>query len=421
MLSCSKPLALAGTMRLIAALGALVTIAAAVPAVKIEAWGDNSLRVRFAPQGNAIVNPPFTPLLDSPPGGVERSSSTQLDNGNLRATSDPTTGFITFTRISDGAILLKQTGLSFGPAPAGCSNGSTSALLSFSGVTQQETIVGFGSQQDGQVVKKLPFFRSIEAAEYYPYNHGSQALIPLYFSSIGYGFLWDLPTYGYMSLSNDGIQWFANATQGGIVDFWVTTTPSDLPAGGSPYPSLLKQYADAVGHAPQLPAFATGFIQSKDRYRNQTQLLQVARGYVARQLPIQLIVIDWFHWKTLGDMSFNPACWPDPQGMVDELKSMGIELMVTFWPFINSSSVNWDTFATNGWMGINRTSGKPDQFWGCAACQNSFGSLIDATQPDVRAAVFERWWQNYGVYGIRAIWEDETEPDRGEKSERCGW
>lgn len=64
-------------------------------------------------------------------------------------------------------------------------------------------------------------------------------------------------------------------------------------------------------------------------------------------------------------------------------------------------------------MAINRTSGNPDQFWGCAACQNSYGSLIDATQDAVRTAMFDRWWAGYGTYGIRSVWFDETEPDRG--------
>jgi alpha-glucosidase (family GH31 glycosyl hydrolase) len=39
----------------------------------------------------------------------------------------------------------------------------------------------------------------------------------------------------------------------------------------------------------------------------------VARGYVSRGLPISTIVIDWKHWVNIGDWTFNPACWPDPQ------------------------------------------------------------------------------------------------------------
>lgn len=82
----------------------------------------------------------------------------------------------------------------------------------------------------------------------------------------------------------------------------------------SPYANLMSNYIDAVGHAPTMPYYSTGFIQCKDRYRNQTQLLDVARGYFDRQLPISVIVIDWMHWINQGDWSFNPTCWPDPQG-----------------------------------------------------------------------------------------------------------
>ena len=53
--------------------------------------------------------------------------------------------------------------------------------------------------------------------------------------------------------------------------------------------------------------------------RNQTQVLDVARGYVERGLPISMIVIDWFHWKEMGDWQLDPACWPEPKAMVDEL------------------------------------------------------------------------------------------------------
>ena len=39
----------------------------------------------------------------------------------------------------------------------------------------------------------------------------------------------------------------------------------------------------------------------------------------------------------MGDWALNPTCWPDPQGMVDELRELGIELMITVWPFMGAS------------------------------------------------------------------------------------
>jgi alpha-D-xyloside xylohydrolase len=38
----------------------------------------------------------------------------------------------------------------------------------------------------------------------------------------------------------------------------------------------------------------------------------------------------------MGDWQMKKECWPDPKAMVDELRGMGIELMVTFWPFMGA-------------------------------------------------------------------------------------
>ena len=44
------------------------------------------------------------------------------------------------------------------------------------------------------------------------------------------------------------------------------------------YGELLHNFVDVAGHATPMPAWSTGFIQCKDRYRNQTQVMDVARG-----------------------------------------------------------------------------------------------------------------------------------------------
>ncbi len=34
--------------------------------------------------------------------------------------------------------------------------------------------------------------------------------------------------------------------------------------------------------------------------------------YRRRNLPIDLIVIDFFHWPLQGEWKFDPTYWPDP-------------------------------------------------------------------------------------------------------------
>ena len=77
-----------------------------------------------------------------------------------------------------------------------------------------------------------------------------------------------------------------------------------------------------VGRAPKMPELALGFWQSKLRYRTQEEILSVAREHKRRGLPMDAIVVDFFHWTRQGDFKFEPRDWPDPDAMVKELKEL---------------------------------------------------------------------------------------------------
>ena len=96
---------------------------------------------------------------------------------------------------------------------------------------------------------------------------------------------------------------------------------------GDSYGDLLEKYADATGHAPEFPYWASGFWQCRLRYETQQELLDTAREYKKRGLPLSVIVIDYMHWKHIGDWELDPRFWPDPEGgMVRELKDMGVRV-----------------------------------------------------------------------------------------------
>jgi alpha-D-xyloside xylohydrolase len=130
----------------------------------------------------------------------------------------------------------------------------------------------------------------------------------------------------------------------------------------------------------------------------------VARGYVERGLPISTIVIDWKHWENQGDWQFNAACWPDPQGMVEELQTLGIEPMVTFWPFQTTPSIHWNEFNSSGYLVplINGTllPYDGDQY------------LVDMTNPYARQSAFnDGFVPGYFQYGFKTVWLDAAEPE----------
>ena len=61
---------------------------------------------------------------------------------------------------------------------------------------------------------------------------------------------------------------------------------------------------------------------------SRVKLGDVAREYKKRNIPLDIIVCDFYHYPTLGDMKFDSDLFPNPKEMVDELKAMGTELVI---------------------------------------------------------------------------------------------
>ena len=154
-----------------------------------------------------------------------------------------------------------------------------------------------------------------------------------------------------------------------------------------------------------MPEYGLGFWQCKLRYQTQEELLEVAREYKRRGLPIDLIVVDFFHWPKQGEWKFDPVYWPDPDAMVKELNDMGIELMVSVWPTVDKTCENYEEMLEKGYL--IRTER------GFRVGLDFQGATIhyDATNPGAREYVWEKAKKNYYDKGIKVFWLDEAEPE----------
>jgi alpha-D-xyloside xylohydrolase len=254
---------------------------------------------------------------------------------------------------------------------------------------ENERLFGIGQYQMEELdVMHCPF----ELA-----HRNSQASIPFVLSSLGYGFLWHNPAIGEAHFGKNRTTWVANATK--QLDYWIT-------AGDSPR-EIESAYAKATGTVPMMPQYGLGFWQCKLRYWNQEQLLNVAREYKRRGLPIDVILCDFFHWPYMGDFRFDPEFWPDPEAMVDELKAMGIELMVSVWPQIDLRSENYEEMKR---LGLLVKAERGEQLGMRFGGDSMF---YDATNPRARQYVWEKCKQNYYDYGIKVFLLDEAEPEYG--------
>ncbi|MEO9512633.1 MAG: TIM-barrel domain-containing protein [Flavobacteriaceae bacterium] len=96
---------------------------------------------------------------------------------------------------------------------------------------------------------------------------------------------------------------------------------------------IVSEYQGLTGKVPMFPKSAYGFWQCRERYHNQEELLENAREYRKREIPVDNIVQDWFYWPegTKGP-EWDSNKYPNPKAMIDELDSLNLQLMVSVWP-----------------------------------------------------------------------------------------
>ena len=228
-------------------------------------------------------------------------------------------------------------------------------------------------------------------------HRNSQASVPFMISSRGYGFFWNNPAIGTATFGTNKTEWYAKSTQ--KLDYFITA--GDTPA------EIEKNYTAATGRAPRMPEYGLGYWQCKLRYRTQDEILAVAREHKRRGLPMDAIVVDFFHWTRQGDFKFEPRDWPDPDAMVKELKELGIETVVSVWPTIDEKSENFGEMADKGYLvSADRGNGLHMTWMGNTV-------FYDATHPGAQKFVWEKCRENYYKKGIRTFWLDEAEPEYG--------
>lgn len=382
--------------------------------VMVEGWGKDSLRVRVThnsdfkdtdwallPQESTDVE---IEIVESDRADTdellemsleEDKNYAEIRNGKIRARFN-SAGVLTFKnekgeillrenwqrRKDDPSLSLMKSGREMKPQEGE----NYKAVFRFL-ADDEEKIYGMGQYQHNYLNQKGC---TLELA-----HRNSQASVPFMLSNKGYGFLWNNPAIGSVSFAKNGTEWLAKSTK--QVDYWITA--GDTPA------EIEEKYADATGKVPMMPDYGMGFWQCKLRYRNQEEVLEVARKHKELGLPMDVIVIDFFHWTQQGEYKFDPECWPDPEAMIDELNEMGIEVMVSVWPTVDYRSENFEEMMEKGYL--VRTER------GVRVTMQMFGQEVffDPTNPEARKYVWNKIKKNYWDKGVKIFWLDEAEPE----------
>jgi len=211
--------------------------------------------------------------------------------------------------------------------------------------------------------------------------------------------VWDNPSKTTVTLGINGQNnWSSDV--GDRVSYFVVA--------GDTTDEIYQGYRLLTGVTHMLPKSVYGYIQSKAIYPTQDQLMDVAKEYREKKLPLGVIVVDFLNMTRQGEMDLDPKRWPDPAGMNRELHAMGIDTLLSVWPHYAPGTQFYDMLLSKGWL-IHTPDGKVDAG---GYRMNTIGPNIDTTNPEAA-----RWWwekirdRYVKPYGFDYIWLDETEPD----------
>ncbi|MFI3282741.1 MAG: TIM-barrel domain-containing protein [Rikenellaceae bacterium] len=170
---------------------------------------------------------------------------------------------------------------------------------------------------------------------------------------------------------------------GSSIDYYIV-------AGDSPA-DVLALNNKLTGNAPMFNRKAYGFWQCRERYHDQAELLENAYEMRKREIPVDMIIQDWFYWPDgQKGPEWDRAKYPDAAAMAKEVHDLNMEIMVSVWPEVSNESVLKTYGVTD-----RRIGGKP---------------ALDVYDDKVGEAFYQMLSDSMFHNGINSIWLDGSEP-----------
>jgi alpha-D-xyloside xylohydrolase len=154
--------------------------------------------------------------------------------------------------------------------------------------------------------------------------------VPLLLSTQGYGVFFDMTGPLYYDLGQASIAaWQATARADHLRAYLIV---------GDGIAPMMRAYHRLTGAPTVPPDWSFGFWISRWGYRNRDEVMEVARRMREERVPCDVIHIDpyWmrYHEGHHGDLEWDESAFPDPKGMIAELKAMGFRLSLWASPYV---------------------------------------------------------------------------------------
>lgn len=108
---------------------------------------------------------------------------------------------------------------------------------------------------------------------------------------------------------------------------------------GPDFKSILRTYTRLTGRPPLPPIWAFGLWVTSYPQGPQEEALEHVRRHRERNLPLDAVILD-YHWEErFHNFRWRRELIPDPQGLIDNLKDLGVRLGLILTPFENQHNL----------------------------------------------------------------------------------
>jgi alpha-glucosidase len=169
---------------------------------------------------------------------------------------------------------------------------------------------------------------------------------------------------------------------------------------------VVEDYTELVGRTPLPPMWSIGYNQSRYSYYPEKKVRFIADNFRIRHIPCDVIFLDIHYMDGYRVFTWNQQRFPDPAGMIADLRKQGFRLAVIIDPGIKVDPSYWvykEGLAGNYFVRM------PDGKIFVGKVWPGESAFPDFTSPKVR-----EWWGTLykGLVqdGVAGFWNDMNEP-----------
>lgn len=211
------------------------------------------------------------------------------------------------------------------------------------------------------------------------YTERAYKNVPFFISSRGYGIFVDSVSCVRFDMAASNHATFSLVVPDSALDYYVIVGPE--------LKTVITRYASLVSFPILPPKWAFGlWMSSGFQHESADQVLNRARLMRERDIPCDVSHLDcyWQREDSWSDLNWDTELFPDPEGMIRQLKALGFKVCLWMNPYLMLGSERLAEAKEKGYL-LRTPQGEPyvTKLWG--AQERPPLGIIDMTNPEAVA------------------------------------